>query len=128
VDIAVFVDCESREGYKYVVCFVDHATKFSWVYPMKTRDEYIEKKRHLIKTELHSHIAKIKHYHTDGGAELINKQVFALLKREGARYTWNPADTPELNSTPELNYRCLSLPSKTKQFFIAMWRHRYVDE
>ena len=28
VDIAVFVKCESREGYKYVVCFVDHATKF----------------------------------------------------------------------------------------------------
>ena len=87
MDIAVFVNCESREGYKYVVCFVDHATKYSWVYPMKTRDEYIEKLRHLIETELHSHRAKIKHYHADGGAELISKQVLALLKRDGARYT-----------------------------------------
>ncbi len=34
---------ESREGYKYVVCFVDHETKISWVYAIKTRDEYIEK-------------------------------------------------------------------------------------
>ena len=107
VDIAVFVNCESREGYKYVVCFVDHATKYSWVYPMKTRDEYIEKLRHLIETELHSHRAKIKHYHADGGAELISKQVLALMKREGARYTWNPADTPELNATSERNFRTL---------------------
>ena len=61
VDIAVFVNCESREGYKYVACFVDHATKYSWVYPMRTRDKYIEKLRHLIETELHSHRAKIKH-------------------------------------------------------------------
>ena len=66
VDIAVFVNCESHEGYKYGVCFVDHAIKYSWVYPMKTRDEYIEKLRHLIETELHSHRAKIKHYHADG--------------------------------------------------------------
>ena len=34
VDIAVFVNCASRKGFKYVACFVDHATKFSWTYPM----------------------------------------------------------------------------------------------
>ena len=114
VDIAVFVNCPSREGYKYVVCFTDHATKFSWVYPMKLRDEYIEKLRHLVDVELHSHRAKLKHYHADGGAELISKQVLTLLKREGSRYTWNPADTPELNATSErrfrtLGERCLSM-------------------
>ncbi len=87
VDSALFVNCESREGYKYVIYFLDHATKNSWVYPMKTRDKYIEKLRHLIETELHSHRVKIKHYHADGRAELISKQVLALMKREGARYT-----------------------------------------
>ncbi len=43
VDLAVFVNFESREEYNYVVCLLDHATKMSWVYPMKTRDEYFEK-------------------------------------------------------------------------------------
>ncbi len=94
--------------------FVDHATKFSWVYGMKTRDEYIEKLRHLVDVELHSHGVKLKHYHADGDAELISKQVLTLLKREGSRYTWNPADTPELNATSErkfrtLGERCLSI-------------------
>ena len=107
VDIAVFVNCESREGYKYVVCFVDHATKFSWVYPIKTRDEYIEKLRHLVYVELVSHGKKIKHYHADGGAELVSKLVLAVLKREGSRYTWNPADTPELYATSERKFRTL---------------------
>ena len=64
--------------------------------------------------ELRRHNVKIKHYHADGGAELISKQVLNLLRREGARYTWNPADTPELNSTSErkfrtLGERCLSM-------------------
>ncbi len=108
----MFVNCESREKYKYVVCFLDHATKFSWVYSMKTRDEFIENLRHLIDTELHSHRAKIKHYHADDGAELISKQVLSkqvlvLLKSEEARYTWNPVDTPELNSTSERKFRTL---------------------
>jgi hypothetical protein len=84
VDIAVFVNCKSREGYKYVVYFVD---QFSWVYPMKTCDKYIDKLRHLIDTELHSHGAKIKQYYADG-----------------ARYTWNSADTLERNSTSERNF------------------------
>ena len=93
-DIAVFKNCPSREGFLYVIQFLDHATKYSWVYPMRTRDESIEKLRDLIDVKLKHLGAKICHYHADGGAELISKQVLMLLKREGARYTWNPAETP----------------------------------
>ena len=81
----VFVNCESRQGYKYVACFTDHATKYSWVYPLTTRDEYLDKLRYFIDVELKRHGVKIKHYHADGGAELISKAVLAILKREGSR-------------------------------------------
>ena len=73
--------------------FLDHATKYAWVYPLKTRDEFIEKLRDLVDVKLKSHGVQIKHYHADSGAELISKLMLALLKREGARYTWNPAET-----------------------------------
>ena len=86
-DIAVFLNCPSRDGYRYVVQFIDHATKYSWVYPMKDRDEFIEKFRDLVDVKLKRHAAKIGHYHADGGGELISKKVLAILKREGARYT-----------------------------------------
>ncbi len=33
--------------------------------------------------------------------------MLALLQRKGARYTWNPVDTPELNSTSERKFRTL---------------------
>ncbi len=69
VDLAVFVNCESREEYKYVVCLLDHATKMSYVYPMKTKDEYFEKLCYFVGVELRRHNVKIKHYHADGGAE-----------------------------------------------------------
>ena len=59
-------------------------------------------------------MVQIKHYLADGGAELISKAVLGMLKEFGATYSWNPADTPELNSTTERRYRtlgerCLSL-------------------
>ena len=101
VDLAVFINCPSREGIKYVACFLDHGTKMSWVYGLKTKDEYYEKFMHFIDVELKRHGTTMKHYHADGGAELISKQVLTVLKREGSRYTWNPADTPELNATSE---------------------------
>ena len=81
---------------------------------MKTRDEFLEKLRNFIDVELVRLNSKIKHYHGDGGAELISKQVLSLLRREGSNFTWNPADTPELNATSErkfrtLGERCLSM-------------------
>ncbi len=58
-DIAVFKKCPSREGYLYTVQFLDHATKYVWVYPIKTRDEFIEKLRDLIDVQLKSHGVQI---------------------------------------------------------------------
>ncbi len=86
----------------------------SWVYPTKTRDQYFEKLHDFVDVELRRHNVRIKNYHADVGAELISKQVLTFLKREGARYTWNPADTPNLNATSErkfrtLGERCLSM-------------------
>ena len=107
VDIAVFVNCPSREGFRYVVTFIDHATKMLWSYPMKKRNEFSNVLFDLIDVKLHALEVKIKHYHADGGKELISKAVITKLQTEGSRYTWTPADTPELNSTSERKWRTL---------------------
>ncbi len=54
---------------------------------MKTRDEYFDNLHYLVDVKLRRHNVKIKHYHADGGAELISKQVLSLLKRKGSWYT-----------------------------------------
>ena len=74
---------------------------------MTTRDESIEKLRDLVDVQLKRFQVKIKHYHADGAAELIGKQVVQILKREGATYSWNPAETPEMNATTERKFRTL---------------------
>ena len=38
-DIAVFVKCEARHGFRYVAALTDHATKYCWAYPMRHRSE-----------------------------------------------------------------------------------------
>ena len=36
-DIAVYLNCPSRQGYKYVFMIADVATKMIWEFPLKTR-------------------------------------------------------------------------------------------
>ncbi len=51
--------------------------------------------------------ARMGHYHADGDGELICKDVLSFLKDHGTSYSWNSADTPELNSTSEPRSRTL---------------------
>ena len=37
-DILIMKNIPSREGYQYVLFIVDHSSKMSWVFPLKTRD------------------------------------------------------------------------------------------
>ena len=93
MDFAVFINCPSRQGYRYVVAFTDHA--------MIERSEFISTFKDFNDVKLKSYGVKIRHYHADGGKELISKEVISILKLLGATYSWSPADTPELNVTSE---------------------------
>jgi hypothetical protein len=107
VDMAVFINCPSRNGYRYVTTFVDHATKMLWSYPMRKKSEFLKVFLDLVDVKLHALGVRLKHYHADGGKELISAAVISKLQKEGSRYTWTPADTPELNSTSERKWRTL---------------------
>ena len=76
---------------------------------MKSRDEFDGIIEDLIEVQLRALKVSIKHYHADGGAELISKKVLKLLKSAGTTYSWNPADTPELNATSERKFRTVSM-------------------
>ena len=57
---------------------------------MKTRCESIEKLRDLVDVQLKRFQVTIKHYHADGAAELIGKQVVQILKRKEQRTRGTP--------------------------------------
>jgi transposase InsO family protein len=47
----------------------------------------------------------LRHFHSDGGSELIGEQVRSLLREKGVSTSHTPRDTPEMNSLLERKVR-----------------------
>jgi hypothetical protein len=108
-DISVYLNCPSREGWKYMLVFTDEATKMIWSYGLfeRTADAVLVCLKDLYEKQLEAN-EKIELFHTDGGAELITERVKAYLRLKGTRkFTNTPTDTPELNSISERKFRTL---------------------
>ena len=108
-DIAVYLNCPSREGHRYVITFTDEATKMIWSNGLRERNsqQVIQCIKRLFNEELPPG-SKILTFHTDGGKELISEAVKQALKKKGTRtFTNTPTDTPELNSVSERKFRTL---------------------
>ena len=84
--LVCFKNCESRKGYRYVLAFTDHATKWCWVYPMKRRNEFFTHFDDLVNVKLRACRASIQHYHADRGAALIGKR-YLILWRSREQHT-----------------------------------------
>ena len=111
-DIAGYLNCPSRQGFKYVFGITDVATKMIWKFPLRTRsgDEVLGWVKHSVSVMLPMYPGnhQLLHYHADGGAELVNQNLKSyLLQAFGTRVTWSSIDTPELNSILERKFRTL---------------------
>ena len=75
-DISVYINADSRDGWKYMLVFTDEATKMIWSYGLKDRQAMAVQDclRHLHEHELPGGLV-IKQFHSDGGAELITENV-----------------------------------------------------
>jgi hypothetical protein len=108
-DIAVYLNCPSREGYRYVLTFVDEATKYTWSYGLmeRTSESVLRTLKNLFRNHLPAG-AEIQHFHTDGGKELIAESIKDFLRSKGTKtFTFTPTDTPQLNSVSERKFRTL---------------------
>ena len=111
-DVSVYLNCPSRQGYRYVFLLTDVATKYYWRFPLKNRTgpDILRCIKHWIEVELQQFPGKhrLNHYHVDGGAELLDQTVKSyLLSKFGSKITWSSTDTPELNAVSERKFRTL---------------------
>ena len=108
-DVLIMQNIPSREGYRYVLFIVDHASKMCWVFPLKTRESgpILAFLQIFIREILPSHNIPLRHFHSDGGAELIASEVLSFLHSSGATTSHSPRDTPEMNSVTERWVRSL---------------------
>jgi hypothetical protein len=131
-DILIFNNIPSREGYLYVFFIVDHASKRNWVFPMTSRHSkgVLDHLTTFLSEVLPTHGIILRHWHSDGGAELIAKDVLSFLHKKGVTTSHSPRDTPEMNSVTERWVRslkekvlCLLLRSSLP---VAFWWHAVV--
>ena len=112
VDISVYLNSPSRQGFKYVLLLTDVVTKMIWKYRLKTRsgDEVFNYIRNWVNCVLPSYPGKhqVMHYHADSKAELIDQRIKSfLLKAFGTKVTWSSTDTTELNAMSERKFHAL---------------------
>ncbi|KAJ9548438.1 hypothetical protein OSB04_020981 [Centaurea solstitialis] len=97
----------SKGGSKYYVSFIDDYTRYTWVFLMKRRSDFLlvySNFRALIKTQ---HSAVIKCFRCDLGGEYTSNDFTQLLASDGTIHQSSCTDTPQQNGVAERKHRHL---------------------
>ncbi|CAN0840535.1 Retrovirus-related Pol polyprotein from transposon RE1 [Linum grandiflorum] len=73
----------SRMGFRYFVLFVDHATRFTWVYFLRQKSDLLPIAREFIQMVSTQFGKQIKIIRSDPGGEFISNQLQELFKEKG---------------------------------------------
>ncbi|WZZ89829.1 hypothetical protein YC2023_118408 [Brassica napus] len=104
----------SSQNFKYYLLFVDHYTRYMWLYPLtaksQVKDVFLSFKP-LVETRFET---KIQHLYSDNGGEYLDLRPY--LSTHGITHLTSPPHTPEHNGISECKHRhivetCLSLLS-----------------
>ena len=96
----------SLDGYLYYLIFVDHYSKYIWLYPMKFKSDVsllFPQFQKLVEKYFNLPIVAL---YSDNGGEYIKLKSF--LSSNGISHYTTPPHTPELNSTAERRHRHLA--------------------
>ena len=93
----------SKDGYKYYVIFVDHFTKYIWLYPLKNKSDVHDVfKRFKLLVEIFFRHPIVSFYSDNGGEFIALKQTLAS---HGISHFTTPSHTPEHNGVSERRHR-----------------------
>ncbi|KAK9073175.1 hypothetical protein SSX86_007499 [Deinandra increscens subsp. villosa] len=95
----------SHEGYKYYVAFIDDFSRFTWVYPLKTKAMFsniLVIFMNFVQNQLER---KIKVFQSDGGTEFVNNKVKSLFDANGMFHRLSCPYTPQQNGRVERKHR-----------------------
>ena len=93
----------SVDGFKYYVIFVDHFTRYTWLYPLKQKSQVFEvftRFKALVENRFQ---AKLRTLYTDNGGEYI--ALTSFLASHGISHMTSPPHTPEHNGISERRHR-----------------------
>lgn len=91
----------SKGGSKYYVTFVDDYSRYTMVYPMKTKDEVLAKFDQYRRMAENLHSDTIKVLRSDNGGEYTGKEFREYLLKHGIRRQLTVPGTPQQNGVAE---------------------------
>lgn len=97
----------TKGGSRYYVSFIDDCTRYSWVFLMKRRSDYLtvfSNFRAFVKTQFS---VVIKSFRCDLGGEYTSNSFSQLLASDGTIHQSSCTDTPQQNGIAERKHRHL---------------------
>jgi hypothetical protein len=94
-------------GYRYFVTFTDDYSRFTWVTPIKHKDEVLNLFKNLYNELKNQKGVKVKKLVSDGGGEYISKVFEAYLLKKGIESEVTPKNSPQMNGVAERLNRIL---------------------
>ena len=101
----------SSDGFRYYVIFVDHFTRYVWLYTLTYKSDVLPTFQKFQKIVENYFNKKIKVIHSDGGGEYI--KLGQYLSSQGISHLISPPYTPQRNSLAERRHRHIVETGKT---------------
>ncbi|KAL4591014.1 hypothetical protein LXL04_003962 [Taraxacum kok-saghyz] len=106
----------SIDEYKYYIIFVDHFTKYTWLYPLKHKSDSLNTFTRFQKLVENFFQLKIKQLFSDNGGEYV--KMSSHLSSCGISHLTSPPHTPEHNGYAERRHRHITYAVTTATYLI----------
>ena len=94
-DVCGKMSKKSIGGAEYFLTFTDDKIHYTWVYPLKTKDQVLDRFQEWKALVEKSSGRKLKTLRSDNGGEYTSNRFGAYLKSEGIRHEYTIPKTPE---------------------------------
>ncbi|CAH9126696.1 unnamed protein product [Cuscuta epithymum] len=117
----------SNLGFKYYVCFIDDFSRYTWLYPMRTKAEvflHFKNFKALVENLFNT---RIKIFQSDGGGEFVNSNMQQFFDIQGIYFRKSCPDTPQQNGVAERKHRHLLELTRTMLLEASIPSQFWVD-
>ena len=114
-------------GAEYFVTFTDDKSLYTWVYPLKTKDQVFDRFLEWKALVENSSGKKLKTFRSDNNGEYTSNRFETYLKDEGIRHERTIPGTPEQNGVAERLNRTL-VESTRSMLLDARLPHKFWAE
>ena len=92
-------------GFRYYILFVDHYSRFNWLYPLKSKFEAFAKFVHFNAMVTNQFSLKTKTFRSNGGGEFTSNEFKSYLSNHGINHQLSCPQTPQQNWVVERKHR-----------------------